>query len=189
VRVKLRVFVLAMKLEANDNDLHIQVADRPAPFDQEQLVVEIPPGSEYCDARSVMMDLFCADGGTRLARHIFRRPPQVELTGYLFLDAAHIRARRTDFCTDNGGRGIRVGQGASHVRGIWELHPVIKVEKAAGQGAAGEPMPATRRRRSPVFSDSGPPPGATARCRDGYYSFSRHRRWTCSYHGGVAVWY
>jgi hypothetical protein len=33
-----------------------------------------------------------------------------------------------------------------------------------------------------------PPPGATARCRDGSYSFSQHHSGTCSYHGGVAVW-
>jgi uncharacterized protein DUF3761 len=35
---------------------------------------------------------------------------------------------------------------------------------------------------------SGPPDGATARCRDGAYSFSRSRRGTCSHHGGVAKW-
>jgi hypothetical protein len=32
------------------------------------------------------------------------------------------------------------------------------------------------------------PVGATARCRDGTYSFSQSRRGTCSYHGGVASW-
>jgi hypothetical protein len=32
------------------------------------------------------------------------------------------------------------------------------------------------------------PAGATARCRDGTYSFSQHRSGTCSDHGGVAVW-
>jgi len=32
------------------------------------------------------------------------------------------------------------------------------------------------------------PAGATARCRDGTYSFSRHRSGTCSHHGGVATW-
>ncbi|MGH8781832.1 DUF3761 domain-containing protein [Paraburkholderia sp.] len=32
------------------------------------------------------------------------------------------------------------------------------------------------------------PQGATARCRDGTYSFSRHRSGTCSRHGGVADW-
>jgi len=32
------------------------------------------------------------------------------------------------------------------------------------------------------------PPGASAQCRDGSYSFSVHRRGTCSHHGGVARW-
>ena len=32
------------------------------------------------------------------------------------------------------------------------------------------------------------PPGATARCRDGTYSFSKHHQGTCSHHGGVAAW-
>jgi len=33
------------------------------------------------------------------------------------------------------------------------------------------------------------PAGATARCKDGTYSFSKHRRGTCLHHGGVAEWY
>ena len=33
-----------------------------------------------------------------------------------------------------------------------------------------------------------PPPNATAQCRDGTWSFSRHRSGTCSRHGGVAAW-
>ena len=44
-----------------------------------------------------------------------------------------------------------------------------------------------KRVRRPVFSDSAPA-GATARCRDGSYSFSQSRRGTCSHHGGVAAW-
>jgi hypothetical protein len=40
---------------------------------------------------------------------------------------------------------------------------------------------------SPVHSRS-VPAGATAQCGDGTYSFSRHRRGTCSRHGGVARW-
>lgn len=32
------------------------------------------------------------------------------------------------------------------------------------------------------------PPGATARCTDGTYSYSQHRSGTCSHHGGVAAW-
>lgn len=42
---------------------------------------------------------------------------------------------------------------------------------------------------SPYSSPDGPPAGATARCKDGTYSFSEHRQGTCSGHGGVAEWY
>jgi uncharacterized protein YgiM (DUF1202 family) len=41
---------------------------------------------------------------------------------------------------------------------------------------------------SPMRSTSGPPPGATAKCRDGSYSFSETRIGTCSHHGGVVKW-
>lgn len=41
--------------------------------------------------------------------------------------------------------------------------------------------------QSPTRYDSAPV-GATARCVDGTYSFSRSRRGTCSRHGGVAQW-
>ena len=37
-------------------------------------------------------------------------------------------------------------------------------------------------------SGATPPPGATAQCKDGTYSFSQTRSGTCSHHGGVAVW-
>ena len=39
-----------------------------------------------------------------------------------------------------------------------------------------------------VPAAASPPPGATAQCRDGTYSYARHRSGTCSHHGGVAVW-
>ena len=32
------------------------------------------------------------------------------------------------------------------------------------------------------------PAGASAECRDMTYSFSQHRRGTCSHHGGVMKW-
>ncbi|CAB3762682.1 DUF3761 domain-containing protein [Paraburkholderia solisilvae] len=42
---------------------------------------------------------------------------------------------------------------------------------------------------APARSRSGKAPeGASARCRDGTYSFSRHRSGTCSRHGGVDAW-
>lgn len=42
--------------------------------------------------------------------------------------------------------------------------------------------------QSPTFSERRPA-DASARCNDGSYSFSLHRRGTCSHHGGVAEWY
>ena len=42
---------------------------------------------------------------------------------------------------------------------------------------------------SPAHTRSGrAPAGASARCRDGTYSFSRHHGGTCSRHGGVDAW-
>lgn len=59
---------------------------------------------------------------------------------------------------------------------------------ARGQGkgyvnSRGEWVP------SPTRTANGKPPkGATARCGDGSYSFSRSHRGTCSHHGGAASW-
>lgn len=40
---------------------------------------------------------------------------------------------------------------------------------------------------SPAYAND-VPPGASAICRDGTYSFSQNRRGTCSGHGGVEEW-
>ncbi len=45
-----------------------------------------------------------------------------------------------------------------------------------------------QRIHSPAYSNGGVPAGATAKCRDDTYSFSQHRRGTCSHHGGVDQW-
>jgi hypothetical protein len=129
LKVKVRAFLLAVKAEP-DNDLHVQVGDTTR-FNQEQLVVEVPPGGDFCDARTEIMSLMREDGAASLRRHIFRRPPHVEITGYVFLDSSHMTARRSDFCTQDGGRGIRGALRSSPVRGIWEIHPVTKVERVS----------------------------------------------------------
>lgn len=45
-----------------------------------------------------------------------------------------------------------------------------------------------RKVQRPTYHDSRPA-GATALCNDGTYSYSQHRRGTCSHHGGVSEWY
>lgn len=39
-----------------------------------------------------------------------------------------------------------------------------------------------------VHRPGGDPAGASAKCKDGSYSYSQNRRGTCSGHGGVATW-
>ncbi|MFD3419993.1 DUF3761 domain-containing protein [Streptomyces decoyicus] len=48
-------------------------------------------------------------------------------------------------------------------------------EGSGGSASGGEEQPQA-------------PAGASARCNDGTYSYSGHRRGTCSHHHGVAVW-
>jgi hypothetical protein len=70
----------------------------------------------------------------------------------------------------------------------------VEAESTIAAIMSGEStMAAAKRRyrrgryRGPVRA-SRAPIGASARCRDGTYSFSRNRRGTCSWHGGVAAW-
>jgi hypothetical protein len=88
------------------------------------------------------------------------------------------------------GYGTQVGYAAE--RYLAAVPPVVRVldrpsvVQAGGPGyrnVHGEWVPSPRR-----SVDGRPPPGASAQCRDGTYSFSRSRRGTCSWHGGVARW-
>jgi hypothetical protein len=54
------------------------------------------------------------------------------------------------------------------------------------QPAVSQAPPA---RAPPSSTVAGPPPGATARCNDGSYSYSAHHQGSCSHHGGVAELY
>lgn len=42
---------------------------------------------------------------------------------------------------------------------------------------------------TPALSTSRELGGATARCRDGWISYSKHHQGTCSHHKGVSQWY
>lgn len=61
--------------------------------------------------------------------------------------------------------------------------PLLTAACAASeyQNSAGDCV--SRPQQSPTAPD-----GATARCKDGTYSFSQSRRGTCSHHGGVSDW-
>ena len=78
----------------------------------------------------------------------------------------------------------------SHVAGylLQEFLSTQPTQTATQQGKGyinvdGEFVPSPTR-----TADGQAPPGASAQCQDGTYSFSKHRRGTCSWHGGVARW-
>ena len=90
---------------------------------------------------------------------------------------------------DAGWCGVTAGEVAGFAAEVYlsDSRPAAPVaERDTGRGyrnAFGEWV------RSPTRTADGlPPPGATAACRDGSFSFSNTRRGTCSSHGGVARW-
>ena len=123
LKIKLRGFVRAMKVDP-DMDLHVQVSDTDGSYLQPQIIIEIPPGKAYCDARSNMMELYRTKA--KLTKNVFKDAPFVEVIGYLFLDATHGAS-----CTANGGRGIksRGKNPRSPVKGTWEIHPIISLKE------------------------------------------------------------
>ena len=119
--ITIRAFVLAMKRDP-DNDLHIQIGDKSKPYKQPQIIIEIPPTNAHCDARTAMMNLLRAENEKAPKQYVFKNPPKVEITGYLFLDSHH-----GSTCTGSGGRGIKNGLTTSPVKSTWEIHPVISL--------------------------------------------------------------
>lgn len=86
---------------------------------------------------------------------------------------------------------VRIAEqrGSSPATGLSQAAPnptPATPEHGIGRGyinVDGEWVPSPTRTK-----DGKPPAGSKAKCRDGSYSFSRHHRGTCSYHGGVALW-
>jgi opacity protein-like surface antigen len=60
------------------------------------------------------------------------------------------------------------------------------VNPYTGQAGTRAPEPSYTPYYAPSYTPQATP---TAQCNDGTYSYSQSRSGTCSYHGGVAVWY
>ncbi len=82
---------------------------------------------------------------------------------------------------------ITVGDHSGYVRvESLTLQPPKPAAASQGRGyvnSRGQWVPSPAR-----TPNNQPPAGATAKCRDGTFSFSQSRRGTCSHHGGVAQW-
>lgn len=111
------------------------------------------------------------------------------------------QAQREEVCRNEAARGItstkeELPPGARRATSLeFELRLELCLQKAA---QADEVALQTHSHyinndghvvHSPSRSMNGQvPAGASAKCRDGTYSFSQHHRGTCSHHGGVGSW-
>jgi hypothetical protein len=98
------------------------------------------------------------------------------------------------------GRGACSGHGgvqkASKSKPAADATAAAPAKAAAPATAAAPAAAAPAQPKSSTASKAAPtakagntdPTGATAKCKDGTYSKSKHRAGTCSSHGGVAEW-
>jgi len=135
--VTLQAFVLAVRYETilglgGDRDFHIELSDSPDWTASKHVIVEVPPGCPYCDARKAIWQLAkddaAASGKPLDKTHIFQNPPKVQVVGFIFFDKGGLHDDHGD-CHASGGRGISRDGQPSMVQGLWELHPVIEVRK------------------------------------------------------------
>lgn len=68
--------------------------------------------------------------------------------------------------------------------GTYVAPPIVETPPSVPSGGSGY----VNSQGNFVPSPSDNPAGASAKCRDGTYSYSQSRRGTCSHHGGVAQW-
>jgi hypothetical protein len=204
---RIRAVIVGWKGES-DQDFHLVVADRGNPL--ETMIVEVPsPGCagvctsakvrDMTRVRQTVLDHLGDVPNGRLA--CLDPEPKVTVTGVGFFDRPH----------NQNGRAPN----AIELHPVLELRfddPGVRPQHVSCRTGAPirrrvRPAPAPRMPRVPrvhtpltphgdthAGRDSAATPldsvpiGASARCRDGTYSFSRHRRGTCSYHGGVEEW-
>jgi hypothetical protein len=137
VEITVRGFIVAAQFEENkgkpgpDNDFHMEVSG-VTKWNSPHFIVEVPAGQEYCDARIAIAQEIRAESGKQHvpAKYKFKKPIEVEVTGYVFFDAHHATGcmnKNLDYCECDGGRGSRVS-GKSKVKGLWEIHPVTAVK-------------------------------------------------------------
>ena len=124
-KVTLKGFLMGAKLDP-DHDIHAEVAGSPK-WATPHLIVEVPPGQQYCAARKALWDIVKTElpAHSTSKIHVMKTPAPVTVTGYLFLYTAH---GKTDFCHTRGGRGITPAGKKQQVQGLWEIHPVLELQ-------------------------------------------------------------
>ncbi len=162
--------------------------------DEESIMVHSPAtGKDYelsCDRREGLV----ACTGSPLSTDIYTSFPQAAVDAYTPAQAnAYERSR------DIGHPGLPASKRIAESGSGSGVEP--EAESPEPESAESEPSEEPSECTNgtyvnssgntvcrPEESESGPPPGATAECGDGTYSFSEHHSGTCSSHEGVRRW-
>ncbi|MGB9178479.1 MAG: hypothetical protein WCB68_04460 [Pyrinomonadaceae bacterium] len=126
IRVTLRGYVLAARfMRDGDHDINVELGATPD-WNTDHVVVEMSAGTQYCAARKALWKLVRKDG-CQEDQCILRKPVEVLVTGYVLV--GNPPQGVTDYCHLVAGRGMRKGEQAGRVRGLWRLQPVLSVKK------------------------------------------------------------
>jgi len=126
VRVTLRGYLLAARFERDgDHDMQAEVGVGPE-WNSDHVLLELAPGTEYCEARHGLWKLVRRDG-CKADECIMRKPIEVLVTGYLLQGGAQ---GTKNYCKAPSARGMHKGDEGSRIRGAWRLQPVFAVRKA-----------------------------------------------------------
>jgi hypothetical protein len=129
-KVTVHAYLLAVRWEKDDNDLHVQIERKPK-WTRDQLVVEIPAGPDFDGPRTIAFNAVIDDAEKYVRNtihdgHIMRHRLPVQVTEFFSFDGSH--GNTTDGCDRNGGRGTQLTFKDSPARGLWEIPPVIDIE-------------------------------------------------------------
>jgi uncharacterized protein YraI len=128
------------------------------------VLLALSPGGAYTTSRLRMRDAPSLSGEVlRLIPKASRVAVGVCEAGWCEVEYRGETGYVAERFLTNRAPDVRTGRGYINSQGEWVPSPVRTLDGLA-------------------------PAGASARCRDGTYSFSRSRRGTCSHHGGVAEW-
>ena len=124
--VTLEGYLVAAKFDP-DRDIHAEIGASPK-WTRPLVVVEVPPGENYCAARKALWGLVGKELPPNSTDHfhVMENPPKIRVTGYVFLDATP--GKTTPYpCRTGVKRGMKPRGKQAQVQGLWEVHPVLDV--------------------------------------------------------------
>jgi hypothetical protein len=125
MRVIVRGYLLGAHFERDgDHDMQAEIAAGPE-WNTDHVLLELAPGTEYCEARHSLWQLVRKDG-CKTDQCILRKPVEVLVTGYLLLGGAQ---GTKNYCQAPSTRGMHKGNEGSMIRGAWRLQPVFAVRR------------------------------------------------------------